>query len=71
MINAYVVRDQQGTVIGMSANDHHSALEDAGINERHDARTYNDTFLKLGGMFQAQGSANVNGYTLTREQVAL
>ena len=71
MIDAYIVRDPEGRVIGMSANDHHSALEDALINEQHDIRTYDDTFMGLAEMFQAQGSATVYGYSVTREQVAL
>jgi hypothetical protein len=71
MIDAYVVRDPQGRVIGMSANDHYSALGDAFINKQHDIRTYDDTFMGLAKMFQAQGSATVYGYTIKREQVAL
>jgi hypothetical protein len=71
MIDAYIVRDPQGRVIGMSANDHYSALGDAFINKQHDIRSYDDTFMGLGKMFQAQGNATVYGYSVTREQVAL
>jgi hypothetical protein len=71
VIEAYVVRDPEGRVIGMSANDHCSALGDAFINKQHDIRTYDDTFMGLAKMFQAQGNATVYGYTIKREQVAL
>jgi hypothetical protein len=72
MTEAYVVRDPQGRVIGMSAYDHHSALEDAGINERHNTDIcWNDVFMELARAFEAQGCAVLYGYTLKREQVAL
>ena len=71
MIEAYIVRDPQGCVIGMSANDHYSAVGDAFINKQHDISPYADTFMGLAKMFQAQGNATVYGYTLTREQVDL
>jgi len=67
MIDAYVVRDPQGRVIGMSVVSHRNALDDAYTNEA----TMGIPCSPLETMFAKTGNADFNGYTLKREQVAL
>ncbi len=76
MIDAYIVRDPQGRVIGMSVVSAKAALDDAYINGdvrlrlpykklmEIEVKTDKVTFLK-------KGSVTVSGYTLKRQQVAL
>ncbi len=68
MIEAYIVRDPQGRVIGMSVVTFSRAIADARAN-----LGYVDCapFEQLTRVFLEAGSANVNGYTIKREQVDL
>jgi hypothetical protein len=67
MIEAYIVRDPQGRVIGMSVSGYDMACRDAIYAGEMPASLYND--MVEGHKFKQD--ANVNRYTLTREQVAL
>jgi hypothetical protein len=64
MTYAYIVRDPQGRVIGMSAANYRRALDDAWVAHQ---RPF--SFATLETMFASTGSGTANGYTLTREQV--
>ncbi len=68
MTDAYIVRDPQGRVIGMSVVTFSRAVADARAN-----LGYVDwvPFGELTRVFLKTGSAAVSGYTLTREQVNL
>jgi hypothetical protein len=71
MIDAYIVRDPQGRVIGISVNNVDQALSDV-----HSNNMLNSDFLILMGhmlvaMFNRDGNANVNGYTLNKEKLPL
>jgi hypothetical protein len=68
MIDAYVVRDPQGTVIGISVVSANAALDDARIDD--DIRL-GLPYVELGVGFVEEGSANVNGYTLNKEKLSL
>jgi hypothetical protein len=72
MIDAYIVRDPQGRVIGISVTSYRSALEDV-FNHPDPAIRYGKSIpsATLMYVFDSEGSANVNGYTLTREPVDL
>ena len=67
MIDAYVVRDPQGRVIGISVVSHRNALDDAYTNDA----TMGIPCSLLETMFAKTGNADFKGYTLTREQMAL
>jgi hypothetical protein len=83
MIEAYVVRDPQGRVIGMSVVSHRSALDDVWANDDWMSKQtgvfpWYALFNRLGTMCEiasaTQGEtwvAQIDGYTLKREQVAL
>ena len=71
MINAYVVRDPQGRMIGISVYKATSALSDALNTTNASARIALSFWSQMGVQFIEEGSANIGGYTLTREQVAL
>ena len=71
MTEAYVVRDPEGRVIGMSVSGSAQALDDVYQNDLLDNDGFSVPYVPLIAMFNRDGSANVNGYTLKREQVAL
>jgi hypothetical protein len=66
MIDAYMVRDPQGRVIGISVYSYRNALNDA--FEYHNGPI---PMYSLETKFENKGDAAHNGYTLKREQVAL
>jgi hypothetical protein len=70
MIDAYIVRDPQGRVIGMSADSVGQALSDV-YNNVTIFNGFEVPYNALVAMFNRDGRANVSGYTLTRKQVAL
>jgi hypothetical protein len=67
MIDAYVVRDPQGRVIGISLSDYISALDDAYAEVRVSLEAYD----ALDKGYENEGAGEYCGYTLKREQVAL
>ena len=67
MTDAYIVRDPQGRVIGISATSYRNALDDAYTNEA----TMGIPCGPLETMFAKTGNSDFKGYTLKREQVAL
>jgi hypothetical protein len=76
MIDAYIVRDPQGRVIGMSVVSAKAALDDAWINGDVRSRLPYEKLMEIEAKtdkvaFLKKGNATVSGYTLTREQVAL
>ena len=66
MIDAYVLRDPQGRVMGISTSGYSHALYDAYENDCGTWPAY-----KLQSDFKKKGAAEVNGYTLRKERVAL
>jgi hypothetical protein len=70
MIDAYIVRDPQGRVIGLSANSHRAALDDVFFSV-HSDYSLTIPYHTLLVEFPKELRADANGYTLTREQVAL
>jgi hypothetical protein len=68
VIDAYIVRDPQGRVIGISVVTFSRAVSDARAN-----LGYVDwaPFEQLTRVFLETGSATISGYTLKREQVDL
>ena len=68
MIDAYIVRDPEGRVIGMSVATPSCAVCDARANLGSVGWV---PFEELMRVFLKTGSANVNGYTLKHEHVAL
>jgi hypothetical protein len=78
MIDAYIVRDPQGRVIGISATSYRNALHDAYMHpEIVRARSgrapgsIGVPYDPLDPMFSKNGNADFMGYTLKKEQVAL
>jgi hypothetical protein len=76
MIDAYIVRDPQGRVIGMSVVSAKAALDDAWINGDVRSRLPYKKLVEIEVKtdkvaFLKKGNATVSGYTLTRKQVAL
>jgi hypothetical protein len=71
MIDAYVVRDPQGRVIGMSVDSVSQALGDVHDNYQPNDHGCGVPYNALVALFNRDGRANVNGYTLRKEQVAL
>jgi hypothetical protein len=67
MIEAYIVRDPQGRVIGISVQGFMEATEIASKSGWLPPAALNE----LPRQFHELKKANVNGYTLTREQVNL
>jgi hypothetical protein len=67
MIEAYVVRDPQGRVIGMSLCSYMSALGDADW-EGHLPRA---AYRELVSGCDSKDAGEYRGYTIRREQVAL
>jgi hypothetical protein len=67
VIDAYVVRDPQGTVIGLSLTSYTSALDDAMRDEQLPLAAYRA--LEKG--CENEGAGEYRGYTIRREQVAL
>jgi hypothetical protein len=68
MIDVYIVRDPQGRVIGVSVNNHISALYDAYCHSEHSDFIPLESLKK---MFEDKESAADSNFTLKREQVAL
>ncbi len=66
MIDAYIVRDPQGRVIGISVSSYNAALNEAFDNHIGPLPIY---WLEV--LFEDQGSAAHNGYTLRKEPVDL
>lgn len=71
MIDAYVVRDPRGKVIGLSVYSINSALSDAQNTTNVSARIALSSLVQLGVRFIEEGDATVNGYTLKREKITL
>jgi hypothetical protein len=68
MIDAYIVRDPQGRVIGISSLSEYTALDEAGTSRLIPPRVQHELHLKLA----SDGlPAEHSGYTLKKEQVAL
>jgi len=67
MIDAYVVRDPQGRVIGMSLAGYDIACRDAIYTGEMPASLYNDMVMA----HKYRRDSTVQGYTIKREQVAL
>jgi hypothetical protein len=67
MIDAYIVRDPQGRVIGISLSDYISALDDAYAEVRVSLEAYD----ALDKGYENEGAGEYYGYTLKREQVNL
>ena len=68
MTEAYVVRDPQGRVIGISVATPSCAVCDVRAKLGSAGWVPFDELMRV---FLKTGSANVSGYTLKREQVAL
>jgi hypothetical protein len=79
MIDAYIVRDPQGRVIGMSVVSYRSALDDVWANDEWMSKQTGvfpfdrlGTICKIASATKAETwVAQIDGYTLKREQVAL
>ena len=67
MTEAYVLRDPQGTVIGLSLTSYASALDEA-LREGHFTAM---VYRVLESVCENEGSVAYRGYTLKREDVAL
>ena len=67
MTDAYVVRDPQGTVIGLSLTNYISALGDAEANGHIPRLAYRE----LMNGCENRGAGEYRGYTVRLEQVAL
>jgi hypothetical protein len=67
MIEAYIVRDPEGRVIGICLDNYISALDDAYAGERISTTAY----CALGKRYEDEGAGEYCGYTIKREQVAL
>ncbi len=68
MIDAYIVRDPQGRVIGISTLSEYAALDEAWSSRLLPSPTQHELHLKLA----SDGlPAEHSGYTLKKEQVAL
>jgi len=67
MTEAYIVRDPQGRVIGISLTNYIVALREAEI-EGHVSKT---TCRELIKACENEGAGEYRGYTIRREQVAL
>ncbi len=79
MIDAYIVRDPQGSVIGMSVVSYRSALDDVWANDDWMSKQtgvfpfdHLGTICEMASATQAETwVVRIDGYTLKREQVAL
>jgi hypothetical protein len=75
MIEAYIVRDPQGRVIGMSVSSYNTALVDAFFGGRLPAAAFGPLKIwcenETSDWRRVAIEAEHDGYTIKREQVAL